>query len=187
MSSKSLNRKMVLKLVAMTLGMFGFGYLLVPMYNVFCDITGIGGKTSDKAAEVVETKPDIERTIRLEFVTSVNANGPWEFHPDTSSMTVHPGQLYKTTFWARNRREEEVVGRAVPSVAPGEAAKYLSKTECFCFTEQAFGPGEGRHMPVVFIIDPDLPDYVDTMTLSYTFFDQHKVARTEGARGDGGA
>ncbi len=173
MSAKaSLNRQMVLKLVALTLAMFGFGYLLVPLYDVFCDITGIGGRTADQAAEVVETQPDLDRSIRVEFVASVNANGPWEFRPDESSLTVHPGQMYTTTFWARNLRDGAVVGHAVPSVAPGQAAKYFSKTECFCFTEQSFGPGEGRHMPVVFIIDPELPEHVDTLTLSYTFFDR---------------
>ena len=173
------NRRMVLKLVAMTLGMFGFGYLLVPLYDVFCDITGIGGRTSGQAAQAVESRPDLSRSVRVEFVASVNSNGPWEFRPDESSMVVHPGQMYETTFWARNMRDEDVVGHAVPSVAPGQAARYFSKTECFCFTEQDFGPGEGRHMPVVFIIDPDLPGHVDTLTLSYTFFDRETVAQAE--------
>lgn len=176
MNTGPTQRGMVLKLVALTLGMFGFGYLLVPLYDVFCDITGIGGRTAGQAAVAVEAKPDLERSIRVEFIASVNSNGPWEFRPDQPSLTVHPGQIYRTTFWARNRRDAEVVGHAVPSVAPGQAAKYFSKTECFCFTEQAFGPGEGRHMPVVFIIDPDLPEHVDTLTLSYTFFDQDTVA-----------
>jgi len=170
---------MVLKLVALTLGMFGFGYLLVPLYDVFCEITGIGGRTSGEAAQVAELQPDLNRTIRVEFVGSVNASGPWEFRPDQASLVVHPGQVYQTTFWARNKRDEGVVGHAVPSVAPGQAAKYFSKTECFCFTEQAFGPGEGRHMPVVFIIDPDLPAHVDTLTLSYTFFDRQTVAQAD--------
>jgi len=173
------NRRMVLKLVALTLGMFGFGYLLVPLYDVFCDITGIGGRTSGQAAQSVEVQPDLTRSIRVEFVASVNSSGPWEFRPDQPSLVVHPGQMYQTTFWARNQRDEDVVGHAVPSVAPGQAAKYFSKTECFCFTEQVFGPGEGRHMPVVFIIDPDLPEHVDTLTLSYTFFDRQTVAQAD--------
>jgi cytochrome c oxidase assembly protein subunit 11 len=168
-------RVMVLKLVALTAAMFGFGFLLVPLYEVFCDITGLGGRTSNEAAQVTAA-PDTTREIRVEFVASVNAHGPWEFRPEVTSMTVHPGQMYTTTYWARNLRELDVVGHAVPSVAPGSAARYFMKTECFCFTEQQFAPLEGRDMPVIFIIDPDLPPHVNTVTLSYTFFDRAGLA-----------
>jgi len=172
-------RIMVLKLVALTAAMFGFGFLLVPIYDVFCDITGLGGRTSGQAAVGVAAAPDTERTVRVEFVASVNADGPWEFRPEVGSMTVHPGEMITTTFWARNMRDFDVIGHAVPSVAPGAAARYFSKTECFCFTEQKFGPGEGRDMPVIFIIDPDLPAHVDTLTLSYTFFDRGGLAAAD--------
>jgi cytochrome c oxidase assembly protein subunit 11 len=168
-------RIMVLKLAGITLAMFGFGYLLVPIYEVFCDITGLGGRTSNEAATVA-IAPDMSRSVRVEFVASVNANGPWEFRPEVPSMTVHPGQMYTTTYWARNLRDLDVVGHAVPSVAPGTAARYFNKTECFCFTEQQFAPNEGRDMPVIFIIDPDLPAHVETVTLSYTFFDRAGLA-----------
>jgi cytochrome c oxidase assembly protein subunit 11 len=168
-------RIMVLKLAGITVAMFGFGYLLVPIYEVFCDITGLGGRTSNEAATVV-VAPDMSRSVRVEFVASVNANGPWEFRPEVTSMTVHPGQMYTTTYWARNLRDLDVVGHAVPSVAPGSAARYFNKTECFCFTEQLFAPNEGRDMPVIFIIDPDLPAHVETVTLSYTFFDRAGLA-----------
>jgi cytochrome c oxidase assembly protein subunit 11 len=169
-------RGMVLQLVAITVAMFGFGYLLVPIYDVFCDITGLGGRTSGEAAVGVAVAPDTSRMVRVEFVASVNANGPWEFRPDVPSMMVHPGQMYATTFWARNMRDMDVIGHAVPSVAPGTAARYFEKTECFCFTEQQFAPREGRDMPVIFIIDPDLPAHVSTVTLSYTFFDRAGMA-----------
>jgi len=168
-------RIMVLKLAGITVAMFGFGYLLVPIYEVFCDITGLGGRTSNQAATVA-IAPDMSRSVRVEFVASVNANGPWEFRPEVPSMTVHPGQMYTTTYWARNLRDLDVVGHAVPSVAPGTAARYFNKTECFCFTEQQFAPNEGRDMPVIFIIDPDLPAHVETVTLSYTFFDRAGLA-----------
>jgi cytochrome c oxidase assembly protein subunit 11 len=168
-------RMMVLKLAGITVAMFGFGYLLVPIYEVFCDITGLGGRTSNQAATVA-IAPDMSRSVRVEFVASVNANGPWEFRPEVTSMTVHPGQMYTTTYWARNLRDLDVVGHAVPSVAPGTAARYFNKTECFCFTEQQFAPNEGRDMPVIFIIDPDLPAHVETVTLSYTFFDRAGLA-----------
>jgi cytochrome c oxidase assembly protein subunit 11 len=169
-------RVMVLKLVALTLAMFGFGFLLVPIYDVFCDITGLGGRTSNEAAVSVAIAPDESRSVRVEFVASVNADGPWEFRPAVASMTVHPGQMYTTTYWARNLRDMDVIGHAVPSVAPGSAARYFEKTECFCFTEQQFAPQEGRDMPVIFIIDRDLPAHVDTVTLSYTFFDRAGLA-----------
>ena len=175
-------RTMVLKLVALTAAMFGFGFLLVPLYEVFCDITGIGGRTSNEAAEVV-IAPDTSRMVRVEFVASVNSNGPWEFRPEVSSMMVHPGQMYTTTYWAKNLRERDIVGHAVPSVAPGNAARYFNKTECFCFTEQEFAALEGRDMPVVFIIDPDLPAHVETVTLSYTFFDRANLAAASAPAG----
>lgn len=168
-------RFLVAKLVGLTCAMFAFGFLLVPIYEVFCDITGLGGRTSNEAAEAV-IAPDTSRSVRVEFVASVGGNGPWEFRPAVASMMVHPGQMYTTTYWAENQQAKDVIGHAVPSVAPGSAARYFNKTECFCFTEQRFGPNEGRDMPVIFIIDPDLPAHVETVTLSYTFFDRAALA-----------
>ena len=100
-------------------------------------------------------------------------------------MTVKPGQLYQTTFYAENRHARARVGQAVPSVSPGTAAKYLQKTECFCFEQQSFGGQEGKDMPVVFYVDPELPEYLDTLTLSYTFFETPKVA-SESVQGSEG-
>lgn len=159
----------------MTAGMFAFGYLLVPIYDVFCDLTGINGKTDNSAASVVE-QPDMNRTVEVEFIGSVNENGPWEFRPSVERMTVHPGKLYDTTYFARNLAGRDIVGQAVPSVSPGQAARHFQKTDCFCFTEQRFVEGEGRDMPVRFIIDPELPKHVETITLAYTFFATDKLA-----------
>ena len=170
-----MNRTLVTKLVVMTAGMFAFGYLLVPIYDVFCDITGINGKTANEAATVVE-KPDLDRTIEVEFIGSVNQNAPWEFRPSVARMTVHPGKLYDTTFFARNLADRDLIGQAVPSVSPGQAARHFQKTDCFCFTEQHFEQGEGRDMTVRFIIDPELPRHVETVTLGYTFFATEKLA-----------
>jgi cytochrome c oxidase assembly protein subunit 11 len=165
------------KLVLLTVAMFGFGFLLVPLYDVFCDLTGIGGKTGGATA-AVPMEIDTGRTINLEFVTTVNGGSPWRFEPTVSRMKIHPGQLYRTTFFARNELDTPSTGQAIPSVAPGLAAKYLRKTECFCFDQQQFDGGEGREMPVVFYVDPDLPDHINTMTLSYTFFSVDRVAST---------
>lgn len=156
-------------LLLLAVGMFGFGYLLVPLYDIICDITGLNGKVSNEAAVVIEA-PDLSREVTIEFMSSVNAYGAWEFEPVVTRMSVYPGKLYTIEYMARNVMEQPRVGQAVPSVAPGVAAKYFQKTECFCFTEQAFEGTEERLMPVTFIVDPELPGDVDMITLSYTFF-----------------
>jgi len=158
-----------LKLALLGVAMFGFGFALIPVYSVFCALTGLGGKTANAAAAVVE-RPDPSRTVRVEFLGSVARGSPWQFAPDVSHLDVHPGQLYEANFRARNLRDTELVGQAVPSVAPGPAAKYFQKTECFCFTSQQFQPHEERELKVAFMIAPQLPDDVDTVSLSYTYF-----------------
>ena len=165
----SRHTELSLKLVLLTVAMFGFGFALVPVYNVFCDLTGLGGRTEASAAEIVETEVD-DRQIRLEFIASVDRSAPFEFRPTQSSLEVQPGRLYDTAYWARNLTEQNIVSQAVPSVSPGIAAQYLKKVECFCFTEQQFDPAEGREMGVTFMIDPQLPEHIDTLTLSYALF-----------------
>lgn len=173
------NNSLIRRLVVMAVAMFGFGFLLVPLYDVFCDITGIGGKVDTTAAVVEPQTPDVNRIVTIEFVTTLNQQAPWDFHPNVASMEVHPGEFYDTTFFARNLTDRELVGRAVPSVVPGEAAKYLKKTECFCFNAQEFLPGEAKDMPVRFVVNTDIPAHVDRITLSYTFFADQKVASTD--------
>ena len=175
-------KRLILKLAGIAAGMFAFGFLLVPLYDVFCVITGIGGKTKTTAAVVQEETPDEERLITVEFVATVNQSAPWDFHPTISSMEVHPGKLYDATFFARNLTQARLVGQAVPSVAPGIAAKYFRKTECFCFTSQIFAAEEARDMPLRFIVDPELPRHIDRLTLSYTFFATQQATRVAGNR-----
>jgi cytochrome c oxidase assembly protein subunit 11 len=152
--------------------MFGFGYLMVPIYNVFCDITGLNGKTgSISVAEASNLVANEDRLVKVEFSGSLNQYAPWEFGPKVPSMMVHPGKQYKTSYVATNKLSKKLVGQAVPSVSPGRAAKHFNKTECFCFTAQSFEGGETLDMPLIFIVDPNLPEDVDTVTLSYTFFD----------------
>ncbi|MCZ6561163.1 MAG: cytochrome c oxidase assembly protein [Gammaproteobacteria bacterium] len=165
------------QLFVLVVAMFGFGFALVPLYDVFCQLLGINGKTGARAAEVVEA-PDLNREIVIEFVTTVNEGAPWEFRAKVSEMRVHPGKLYNTTFFARNLTAQPLVGQAVPSVAPGQAAKYFRKTECFCFDQQSFSANEGRDLTVIFILDPELPQHIDRITLSYTFFATNNLART---------
>jgi len=163
------------KLLALALAMFGFGYLMVPLYDIICEVTGLNGKTGRVSVAEAATAVVEDRDITVEFVAIVNAGGAWEFRPTQATMTVQPGRLYDTTFYARNLTPYAVVGQSSPSVSPFVAAKYFDKTECFCFTRQEFAGNEGREMPLVFIIDPDLPPNVDRITLSYTIFS------TEGA------
>lgn len=169
-------RRHTLRLVLVTAGMFGFGFALVPLYDMLCDAIGLNGKVATTAAEQRTVAVDSSRTVTVEFVTTVNGGRPWKFHAERPTIDVHPGQLYTVNFYATNTETHDLVAQAVPQVAPWDAAKYLRKTECFCFNNQPFKAGEEKQMPVVFMLDPELPDFVDRVTLSYTFFDVSDVA-----------
>jgi cytochrome c oxidase assembly protein subunit 11 len=178
-SSKALAGRLLL----MAVGMFGFGFLLVPLYDAFCEVTGLGGKTNRVAATEVATTADTSRDISLQFVTTVNAYAPWQFSSRVQEMTVHPGGMYEAFFVAQNLSGQDKIAQAVPSVAPQQAAKYLKKLDCFCFTPQEFVAGEEKEMPVRFVIDSDLPEYIDTITLSYTIFDATRLSHNAAATG----
>ncbi len=174
------NRRTAVKLLAVTCLMFAFGYALVPLYSVFCEITGLNGKTGRlSAAEAAQVQVDLNRSVTVEFVTSVNAGMPWEFRPPPRKITVHPGVETTVEFEATNYAQFPVTGNAVPSVAPNEAARYFNKTECFCFTQQSLEPGESRKMPVRFVVDPRLPERVEVLTLAYTFFESVETAKVK--------
>lgn len=166
-----------LKLMVVVIAMFGFGFALIPLYNVICDVTGLNGKTGvvdEQRARAYQV--DEDREIVVEFVANLNQGMDWEFRPTVHKMTVHPGKVYSTEFFAQNEYPVDMIGQAVPSVMPNVASRYFSKTECFCFTNQRFQAGESRSMPVSFIIDPAIPKNVHTVTLSYTFFDVTQTA-----------
>ncbi|OED35573.1 cytochrome c oxidase assembly protein [Chromatiales bacterium (ex Bugula neritina AB1)] len=159
------------KLCLLGIGMFGFGYLMVPLYDVICDITGLNGKTSSTAMQAPSADQRVDRKVTVEFVSVVNSNAAWSFKPTQASMEVTPGQSYNASYEVVNLNGRPAVGQAVPSVAPSSAAKYFNKIECFCFTSQEFDTGGRKEMPLVFFIDEDLPRSIDTVTLSYTYFD----------------
>jgi cytochrome c oxidase assembly protein subunit 11 len=172
------NRRLALKLAAVALGAFGFGFALVPLYSVLCAVTGYGDKRVLTTASDLPQQVDESRTVTIEFLTELPTVGSWEFSPGVRSMQVHPGRLYEARFRARNLTGRNTYAQAVPDVAPSKAASYFRKTECFCFTPQQFAVGEQRDMPVRFFIDPALPKYVDRITLAYTFYDtQAPLAR----------
>lgn len=160
-----------LKLVVVVVGMFGFGFALVPLYDLICDVTGLNGKTGDQYTEVESQVIDESRVVKLQFIANNNAGMPWEFRPVVRTMEVTPGKMYETNFYVRNPADRAITAQAVPSVAPFRAAQYLHKTECFCFEQQELMAGESLDMPLRFIVDAGLPKEVTTLTLSYTIFD----------------
>lgn len=165
------------RLLLVTAGMFGFGFASAPLYNKLCYAMGLNGRIENKAAESAAIAVDSSRQVTVEFVTTVNGGRPWEFKPDQAQTQLHPGEYRTVSFFLRNTQDQAITAQAVPNIAPPEAAQYLHKTECFCFKQQAFASGEGRHMPVVFTVDPNLPKDIDHITLAYTFFDVTKVAQ----------
>lgn len=170
-------RRSVLTLGGVVVGMFAFGYALVPLYSTICRLTGLNGKADSLvAAQAVKEQSPDARWVDVQFVTTVNGGRIWQFAPEQKSVKVHPGQLYTVYFTAKNEQDQAVVGQAVPSVAPWAAANHLHKTECFCFNRQPFQALEEKRMPVRFMVDRDLPADVDTVTLSYTFFDVTQAA-----------
>ena len=164
-------RSLSVKLTIFALGAFGFGFALVPLYDVLCSVTGVGDQKALARAAVVTEHPDLERTVTVDFLTELPSVGSWEFRPVVASIQVHPGKLYEAKFYAHNLMGHDTVAQAVPNVAPSKAAAYFRKTECFCFSPQHFATGEERVMPIRFFVDPALPPYIDRITLAYTFYD----------------
>ncbi|HTY49553.1 MAG TPA: cytochrome c oxidase assembly protein, partial [Steroidobacteraceae bacterium] len=164
-------RSLTLKLLIFAAGSFGFGYALVPLYNVLCSVTGQGDQSSLVHAAVYDEHPDLSRTVTVEFLSDIPGQGDWVFYPITKSLQVHPGKLYLAHFFARNLMGHDTTAQAVPDIAPSKAVAYFHKTECFCFTPQHFNKNEQRVMPVRFFVDPDLPSYIDRITLTYSLYD----------------
>ena len=162
------NRRLSRRLALVALIMFGFAFALVPFYNEICVALGIN--SIEKADAVANTQVDLSRTVTIEFDSNTH-NLPWRFRPLQNYVKVHPGELTTVEYEIVNVREAPVTGQAVPSYGPQRAGEYFQKVECFCFTQQTLAPGETRRMPVVFVVDPKLPKDVNTIALSYTFFE----------------
>jgi len=163
------------KLCALCIGMFGFGYAMVPLYDIICDITGLNGKTNSVAVAAPTEAAVTNRLVTVEFISVINSSAAWSFKPEKFSMQVKPGQTYQTYYTAVNMNGRAAIGQATPSVAPSSASKYFNKVECFCFERQEFALGETKEMPIIFFVEPDLPRSIDTITLSYTYFDTGDV------------
>lgn len=151
--------------------MFGFGFALVPLYDVICDITGLNGKTGRiQASEIDAAQVDLSRTIEVRFLANTNTGLPWSFEPLVKRMDVHPGEVNEAVFRVRSTSTETTLGQAIPSVSPGTAAQYFNKTECFCFTQQELAGLETRDMPMRFVVGTGISEDIEEITLSYTFF-----------------
>lgn len=174
-------KKTALRMVLVGIAMFGFAiFVMPPLYDVFCEITGIGGKTATGPSQQTEVEVDKSRTVKVQFIATNNADMPWEFEPMIHEVKVYPGEKTRIAYYARNTTERDMVAQAVPSVSPGTASQFLNKVECFCFNEQPLKAGEEAEMPLVFYIDPELPRAMHTLTLSYTLFDINKDEKPAG-------
>jgi cytochrome c oxidase assembly protein subunit 11 len=162
------NRALLVKLCVIVVAMFGFGYALVPFYDMICEATGL--RNLAVADEIRNTQVDATRSVRIELDSNVRAL-PWTFRPLEVIVSVHPGEVRQVVYEISNRTDRAMTGQAIPSYGPRDAAQYFRKLECFCFTKQVLQPGETRRMPVVFVVDPSLPKDMATITLSYTFFE----------------
>lgn len=174
------NRRYVGRLTLIGLLMFGFGFALVPLYQVFCDAFGINGRFFDiekgvyvpgeNVKKVLAQGVDMDRLVTIQFIANENSELPWEFRPVVKEIKVHPGEIKEVSYLAKNLTDKAVIAHAVPSIAPGQAVKYFNKIECFCFTQQTLKAHEEKSMPLRFVVDRNLPRNITVLTLAYTFY-----------------
>ena len=174
------NRQFLRRALIACFSMFLFGFACVPIYRIACDHGYLGGRVRnvpDSVGRIAPGTADETRWVTVQFVANVNSALKWQFSPEQVSVRVHPGVLTEAWFDASNNAAQAIVGNAVPSIAPNKVSRFFSKTECFCFTEQTLNAGESRRMPVRFFVDPQLPADVDTLTLSYTFYNNEAATK----------
>lgn len=175
------HRRLVIKLLAGVALSFAFGFALVPLYDVFCEVTGLNGKTAgpggfgiggiiNPGAPSSASRIDKDRVVTVEFTDTVMPGLPWEISPQTARLDVHPGELHQVMYRVRNLSDQPIVGQAVPSVSPGQAAASFEKLECFCFSQQTLAPGESKDLPLLFTVKNSIDKDIKTITLAYAFF-----------------
>lgn len=165
-------KQTVKKLCLMVFGMSLFAWALVPLYDLFCEITGLNGKTGGQYVfDPASTQPDKSRLVKVNFITNTNGGMTWEFWPEHGGVRVHPGELREVSFFVKNTTDKVMMGQAIPSLVPFSATQYFHKTECFCFEQQVLQPGEEMEMPMRFIVGRELPKNVQSISLSYALFD----------------
>lgn len=176
---KKEDQRLIIKVVSGVVFMFGFCYLLVPLYSLVCKQAGINGKSALRDSDSIHSNIDLSRMVTIEFTTTLHGNLAFQFKPMTTKLNVHPGETKTIDFYAENDTGHAITVQAIPSIAPGIAAKYLKKTQCFCFTQQFFNQKEKVLMPVIFHIDPELPKSVNFLTLNYTLFDANHFIKKQ--------
>lgn len=174
------HRRLLVKLLAIVALAFAFGFALVPLYDAFCAVTGLNGKTRgpekisvgglSRLANAAPSAIDASRTVTVEFMGTVMPGLPWEMQPVTTRLDLHPGELHQALYRVHNLSERTIVGQAIPSISPGLAAQHFEKLDCFCFRQQTLGPGETKELPLTFIVKPELDKDIQTITLAYAFF-----------------
>jgi cytochrome c oxidase assembly protein subunit 11 len=169
MERRKITKGFWVKLIAAPILMFGFAFAMVPLYDVLCEITGFNGTTGTVDSEL-QYEVDENRLVEVSFFASTMPGFPVQFGPKVTSMDVVPGKFYTTSYIAKNNTDFEVIGQAVPSVAPTDAALYFKKLECFCFTRQVFKPHEEVEMTLRFVIEPEMDMNIQDVSLSYNFF-----------------
>ncbi len=176
-SHRQKNSASIRWMIALVLGMFGFGFAMVPLYDMLCSVTGLSGSKTGRILEeqALSRRVDFSRVISIEFDATNNADLPWEFYPMVKSIDVHPGEIHEVSYFAKNNSNKTIIAQAIPGVTPWQATEHFNKTECFCFSKQKLEPGESKEMPLRFVIDPDLPEGFKTITLSYTFMDTDRT------------
>ena len=165
------SKKTIRTLCFAVLGMFTFSFALVPLYDVFCEVTGLNGKIELRATNNTNIEVDDGRDVSIQFVSHNNEEMPWTFEPSEDSIKIKTGKYHTATFYVRNPTNRTMIAQAIPSVAPSNAASHLKKLECFCFEQQELAPGEDALLPVRLIFDDKLPSSINSVVLSYTIFD----------------
>ena len=173
------NRRLMIKIIIGVIFMFGFCYALVPLYTLVCKQAGINGKSSLRDSDVSDGFVDKSRTVTIQFTTTIHGNINFKFRPLITRLEIHPGETKEVYFYAENDTGHSITVQAIPSIAPGIAAKFLKKTQCFCFTQQVFNKKEKADMPVIFHIDPEIPKDINYLTLNYTLFDASLYLKKE--------
>ena len=176
-STNQANRKLGLKLAGVVAGFFAFGFAMVPLYSLICDVTGInkaGGQGRVSVADYSNVKVDENRLVRVEFDSTLNAGLDWEVKPGVRTLDVHPGKIYDIVYTVRNNSDKEVVAQAIPGITPWQATEHFNKIACFCFDQQTLAPGESADLSLRFALSHSLPEKYETVTLSYTFMDTNR-------------
>ncbi len=177
-SEQQITKGFWIKLGLVPVAMFAFAFALVPLYDTFCDLTGLNGRNSNTQYQQdqqtsginIETAIDKSRLISINFLSATSPGFPIKFYPKQKGIDVVPGKIYTVQYIAENNSDETIIGQAIPSFAPGIAAKYFKKLQCFCFNNQEFKPHQKVEMTVRFFVDSKLDKNVHDITLSYNFF-----------------